>query len=261
MSSAEYSRSNRLTASAGNGSFQSSPGGSSSRLSGSRTSFGPPPNKLDFGLSNFAGDSFDSAGFLGSVLSQREDIAEIDLVNDDLRALQRDLDTALDQVDKMGSAVEMRIDTVKTTNERLSTELTTLVRQQLSQQEAAANTFRKLEVRARANKICNICLGQRLTLALTDSFFSLHEWSMQRRFGRSSETAIQMGARLKHLDEVRGRAARARSLLQYFNEFMYETELTSPLFVDLPRTLAEAAPVIHDLEALTHDLSVQNIGG
>lgn len=178
-----------------------------------------------FGLTTFVVPDFDAQLFVDEICSQAVEVDELDFLLDDLGTLQDDLDDAIEKVDQMDSAVGKRIERSRIDNERLSKELRTIAQDQNRVQEKVARQFRTLE----------------------------------RKFGRASESAIGIGSRLEHLDEVKNRAAHAKQLLHYFTEFAYEPEITSSLFTDFPRTLTEAAPYIHDLESVTLDLTVPGL--
>ncbi|GBG25150.1 Exocyst complex component 5 [Hondaea fermentalgiana] len=178
-----------------------------------------------FGLTTFVVPDFDALSFVDGICSQNLEVDELDFLLDDLDGLQFDLDESIRKVEQMDNAVGKRIERSRVENEALSKELRNIAQEQTRVQEKVARQFRTLE----------------------------------RKFGRASESAIGIGSRLEHLDMVKSRAAHAQQLLMYFAEFAHEPEVTSPLFTDFPRTLTDAAPYIHDLEDITLDLTVPGL--
>jgi hypothetical protein len=210
-----------------------------------------PGRRLDLGLQAFAGSELDAAAFLDQVCSQRTDVGALEPAHDDLAPLQKDLAAASEHLEQMESAVALRIRALTQENERKCAALSELVRVQQRAHESAAKQFRQLE----------------------------------RRFGRASDGAVQLGSRLQHLGAVRDRALRGRRLLTYLSEFAAVAEpahhqgdgaegggagggagaraaslsavqgaIDVPVggvFADLPRSLCDAAPVARDLEVVT----------
>uniref|UniRef100_A0A7S2S6C4 Exocyst complex component Sec10 n=1 Tax=Mucochytrium quahogii TaxID=96639 RepID=A0A7S2S6C4_9STRA len=184
-----------------------------------------PLRTVEISLTTFAVDEFNGPSFVDRICSQDGEIEDIDFLTDDLGPMRDALGDAILELETMGSAVNKRIDTLTAANEKMSNEMAELAREQSREQDNVGKEFRSLE----------------------------------RKFGRSSETALGIGSRLEHLDDIRNRAVYGLSLINYFNEFVYDEELTSPVFVDLPRRLADAAPLIHDLESLSHELGLQGV--
>jgi len=205
-------------------------------------------NWASLGLTTFAVEEFDALGLLDVICGMHKDRVEsrqsssavpgegevegndgetedalVDLFDDvALEELQEDLETAIDHVEDMGRTVKKRIDRNRTDNERLAAELRKVAAEQATAQDKAAKQFRTLE----------------------------------RRFGRASDATIGIGSRLEQLHQAKERAAYARELLNYFMEFCFEDEITSPVFTDFPRTLPDAAGFIHDLESISCDLNM-----